>query len=195
MKCLYAEIPTSTCVYVWPISMYFFDCCTAFHPSSKWTKCHGWPTVVLITLPDYPWLAVSYHVHIPVDNEHLFRFKMNADSGLRVHRFRTPQCTYSDVRWTVLFQRLGSTTAALRLAAGLFSESKRCLPSKLSFCSKNPCPHTFRKWCSQIPESLFNFTGIRIGSHHLSCLPACSDTQCEIEILNSRFSLRLHPLL
>ncbi|WP_223946184.1 hypothetical protein, partial [Aeromonas caviae] len=36
-----------------------------------------------------------------------------------------------------------------------------CLPSKLSFCSKNPCPHTFRKWCSQIPESLFNFTGIR----------------------------------
>ncbi|WP_254665135.1 IS21-like element helper ATPase IstB, partial [Aeromonas caviae] len=61
----------------------------------------------------------------------------------------------------VLFQRLGSTTAALRLAAGLFSESKRCLPSKLSFCSKNPCPHTFRKWCSQIPESLFNFTGIR----------------------------------
>ena len=104
MKCLYAEIPTSTCVYVWPISMYFFDCCTAFHPSSKWTKCHGWPTVVLITLPDYPWLAVSYHVHIPVENEHLFRFKMNADSGLRVHRFRTPQCTYSDVRWTVLFQ-------------------------------------------------------------------------------------------
>ncbi|MFB4931100.1 transposase domain-containing protein [Enterobacter hormaechei subsp. xiangfangensis] len=47
------------------------------------------------------------------------------------------------------------------MAAGLFSESKRCLPSKLSFCSKNPCPHTFRKWCSQIPESLFNFTGIR----------------------------------
>ncbi|WP_408796373.1 TIM barrel protein [Aeromonas rivipollensis] len=37
-------------------------------------------------------------VHIPVENEHLFRFKMNADSGLRVHRFRTPQCTYSDVR-------------------------------------------------------------------------------------------------
>ncbi len=38
------------------------------------------------------------YVHIPVENEHLFRFKMNADSGLRVHRFRTPQCTYSDVR-------------------------------------------------------------------------------------------------
>ncbi len=37
-------------------------------------------------------------LHIPVENEHLFRFKMNADSGLRVHRFRTPQCTYSDVR-------------------------------------------------------------------------------------------------
>ena len=37
-------------------------------------------------------------MHIPVENEHLFRFKMNADSGLRVHRFRTPQCTYSDVR-------------------------------------------------------------------------------------------------
>lgn len=39
-----------------------------------------------------------HQVHIPVENEHLFRFKMNADSGLRVHRFRTPQCTYSDVR-------------------------------------------------------------------------------------------------
>ncbi|WP_323906253.1 transposase, partial [Aeromonas caviae] len=25
-------------------------------------------------------------LHIPVENEHLFRFKMNADSGLRVHR-------------------------------------------------------------------------------------------------------------
>ncbi|MCR3986023.1 integrase core domain-containing protein, partial [Aeromonas caviae] len=25
----------------------------------------------------------------------------------------------------------------------------------------NPWPHTFRKWCSQIPESLFKFTGIR----------------------------------
>ncbi len=37
-------------------------------------------------------------LHIPVENEHLFRFKMNADSGLRVHRFRTPQSTYSDVR-------------------------------------------------------------------------------------------------
>ncbi|MFQ2639759.1 hypothetical protein [Aeromonas caviae] len=47
------------------------------------------------------------------------------------------------------------------MAAGLFGESKRCLPSKLSFCSQNPWPHTFRKWCSQIPESLFNFTGIR----------------------------------
>lgn len=42
--------------------------------------------------------AVVIMVHIPVENEHLFRFKMNADSGLRVHRFRTPQCTYSDVR-------------------------------------------------------------------------------------------------
>lgn len=39
-----------------------------------------------------------FRMHIPVENEHLFRFKMNADSGLRVHRFRTPQCTYSDVR-------------------------------------------------------------------------------------------------
>ncbi|WP_234915528.1 hypothetical protein [Aeromonas veronii] len=37
-------------------------------------------------------------VHIPVENEHLFRFKMNADSGLRVHHFRTPQSTNSDVR-------------------------------------------------------------------------------------------------
>ena len=43
-------------------------------------------------------LTVWMDVHIPVENEHLFRFKMNADSGLRVHRFRTPQCTYSDVR-------------------------------------------------------------------------------------------------
>ena len=42
-------------------------------------------------------IGIEY-VHIPVENEHLFRFKMNADSGLRVHRFRTPQCTYSDVR-------------------------------------------------------------------------------------------------
>ncbi|MGU5641010.1 M48 metallopeptidase family protein [Aeromonas caviae] len=41
---------------------------------------------------------LCYIVHIPVENEHLFRFKMNADSGLRVHRFRTPQSTYSDVR-------------------------------------------------------------------------------------------------
>ena len=37
-------------------------------------------------------------MHIPVENEHLFRFKMNADSGLRVHHFRTPQSTNSDVR-------------------------------------------------------------------------------------------------
>ncbi|GJB21659.1 hypothetical protein KAM364_35710 [Aeromonas caviae] len=37
-------------------------------------------------------------LHIPVENEHLFRFKMNADSGLRVHHFRTPQSTNSDVR-------------------------------------------------------------------------------------------------
>lgn len=42
--------------------------------------------------------AVIVQVHIPVENEHLFRFKMNADSGLRVHRFRTPQSTNSDVR-------------------------------------------------------------------------------------------------
>lgn len=44
------------------------------------------------------WAMSLSPVHIPVENEHLFRFKMNADSGLRVHRFRTPQCTYSDVR-------------------------------------------------------------------------------------------------
>ncbi len=43
---------------------------------------------------DIFWLKV----HIPVENEHLFRFKMNADSGLRVHHFRTPQSTNSDVR-------------------------------------------------------------------------------------------------
>ncbi|WP_223938797.1 hypothetical protein, partial [Aeromonas caviae] len=40
----------------------------------------------------------KYLLHIPVENEHLFRFKMNADSGLRVHHFRTPQSTNSDVR-------------------------------------------------------------------------------------------------
>lgn len=50
---------------------------------------------VLLTAPA---LAGIDLLHIPVENEHLFRFKMNADSGLRVHRFRTPQCTYSDVR-------------------------------------------------------------------------------------------------
>ncbi|MFM5835321.1 PAS domain-containing protein [Aeromonas caviae] len=43
-------------------------------------------------------LLATLMLHIPVENEHLFRLKMNADSGLRVHRFRTPQCTYSDVR-------------------------------------------------------------------------------------------------
>ena len=37
-------------------------------------------------------------LHIPVENEHLFRFKMNADSGLSVHRFRTTQSTYSGVK-------------------------------------------------------------------------------------------------
>ncbi len=41
---------------------------------------------------------VTDELHIPVENEHLFRFKMNADSGLRVHRFRTPQSANSDVR-------------------------------------------------------------------------------------------------
>ncbi|WP_372588488.1 integrase core domain-containing protein [Aeromonas caviae] len=49
----------------------------------------------------------------------------------------------------------------------MFGESRRCLPSKLSFCSQNPWPHTFRKWCSQIPESLFNFTGIRKSLNEL----------------------------
>lgn len=43
-------------------------------------------------------LVIQLGVHIPVENEHLFRFKMNADSGLRVHHFRTPQSTNSDVR-------------------------------------------------------------------------------------------------
>ncbi len=50
------------------------------------------------TAKDKTLLMTTILVHIPVENEHLFRFKMNADSGLRVHRFRTPQCTYSDVR-------------------------------------------------------------------------------------------------
>ncbi|MFQ2565438.1 lecithin retinol acyltransferase family protein [Aeromonas caviae] len=45
-----------------------------------------------------PQAALPGMVHIPVENEHLFRFKMNADSGLRVHHFRTPQSTNSDVR-------------------------------------------------------------------------------------------------
>ena len=43
-------------------------------------------------------LTAIIQLHIPVENEHLFRFKMNADSGLRVHHFRTPQSTNSDVR-------------------------------------------------------------------------------------------------
>ncbi|MFM5646557.1 transposase [Aeromonas caviae] len=42
--------------------------------------------------------SIKRLMHIPVENEHLFRFKMNADSGLRVHHFRTPQSTNSDVR-------------------------------------------------------------------------------------------------
>ncbi len=46
----------------------------------------------------YGFCGTELRMHIPVENEHPFRFKMNADSGLRVHRFRTPQCTYSDVR-------------------------------------------------------------------------------------------------
>ena len=100
----------------------------------------------------------AMELHIPVENEHLFRFKMNADSGLRVHRFghlsaRTlmsdePSC--SNV--------LGSTTAALLIAAGLFSESKRCLPSKLSFCSKNPLSAYF-------PEMVFTDSGITVQLH------------------------------
>ena len=32
---------------------------------------------------------------------------------------------------------------------------------KAQLLLRRSCPHTFRKWCSQIPESLFNFTGIR----------------------------------
>ncbi|MGU5759282.1 LysE family transporter, partial [Aeromonas caviae] len=46
------------------------------------TKVRGTPhpfrTALVISL---------MNLHIPVENEHLFRFKMNADSGLRVHRF------------------------------------------------------------------------------------------------------------
>ena len=41
-------------------------------------------------LPDRTTIMNFRHLlelHIPVENEHLFRFKMNADSGLRVHRF------------------------------------------------------------------------------------------------------------
>ena len=57
-----------------------------------------WLKPVLDLLHKNYWVGLAFWVHIPVENEHLFRFKMNADSGLRVHRFRTPQCTYSDVR-------------------------------------------------------------------------------------------------
>ncbi|CAD7536163.1 hypothetical protein [Aeromonas hydrophila] len=53
-------------------------------------------TVAYMTVAEL--MAKEGSVHIPVENEHLFRFKMNADSGLRVHRFRTPQSTYSEVR-------------------------------------------------------------------------------------------------
>lgn len=49
-------------------------------------------------LREYTKSTPAAAVHIPVENEHLFRFKMNADSGLRVHHFRTPQSTNSDVR-------------------------------------------------------------------------------------------------
>ncbi len=55
-------------------------------------------TLVDATIIEAPTPPKTSVVHIPVENEHLFRFKMNTDSGLRVHRFRTPQCTYSDVR-------------------------------------------------------------------------------------------------
>ncbi len=50
------------------------------------------------TLKQHPRKNKTAIMHIPVENEHLFRFKMNADSGLRVHHFRTPQSTNSDVR-------------------------------------------------------------------------------------------------
>ncbi|QXW31797.1 IS21 family transposase [Aeromonas sanarellii] len=63
-------------------------------PGSSLTGSRCMPRASL--LPSIP--ASLAGMHIPVENEHLFRLKMNADSGLLVHRFRTPQCTYSDAR-------------------------------------------------------------------------------------------------
>ena len=81
---------------IWPLSQ--------IHQEGPSTHCvavgnagtHESPTTA--TYQGLRYDDVCLLLHIPVENEHLFRFKMNADSGLRVHRFRTPQCTYSDVR-------------------------------------------------------------------------------------------------
>ena len=60
-------------------------------------------TVVKITLElsfcHYAFFTLEKRcfLHIPVENEHQFRFKMNAYSGLRVHRFRTTQNPCSSV--------------------------------------------------------------------------------------------------
>lgn len=60
-----------------------------------------------------------------------------------------------------MLKLLGFTTAALCLLLACSMSRKRRLPSKLSFWSTTPSKHLFQKWCSQIPESQFNFTGIR----------------------------------
>ncbi|MEA9418123.1 hypothetical protein VCX22_11590 [Aeromonas caviae] len=75
----------------------FFEC--GRHPDDKYiVVIHEGNVHILRPSGSVQFKKSSVLVHIPVENEHLFRFKMNADSGLRVHRFRTPQCTYSDVR-------------------------------------------------------------------------------------------------
>lgn len=72
-------------------------------PVSPWLKSQLTEMVSEQSINLEPLTALTFrfndpNLHIPVENEHLFRFKMNADSGLRVHHFRTPQSTNSDVR-------------------------------------------------------------------------------------------------
>ena len=100
-------------------------------------------------------------MHIPVENEHLFRFKMNADSGLRV-----PDSGHLSARTLMSDEPSCSNVldhnCRAALAAGLFSESKRCLPSKAQLLLEESLSayffpemgvHRFRNHCSQLhPE-------------------------------------------
>ncbi|WP_216823213.1 hypothetical protein, partial [Aeromonas caviae] len=58
----------------------------------------------------------------------------------------------------------------------------------------NPWPHTFRKWCSQIPESLFNFTGIRnlTINHAGNTTPLAAPLQCHELYAHQLLMFRLH---